>query len=980
MNNPEKMAQAAKDMGMEAIALTDHGTLGGVPEFFLACQKVGIKPILGIEAYYVSDASNKKVFKSASGRDVRVGYHLTLLAKNLIGFNNLVRLNNFANIHGFYYKPKIDWKMLEKYHEGLIALSGCVSSEFNDQILGDNSKEAERVAKRFLGLFGEDFFIEVMENGMTEELQRSVTKGAIPLAKKLGIKIVPTNDTHYLVAESKEYHDMMFKISKRQDVKKKAYYGKKSQTGYDGVFHLKSFEEMYKLFGNLVLNTKIVSDRIESYDILHKQIRLPNQMDDSHNILTMMAKGGLIRRGLGGKPEYMDRLNKELAIVNQMQFSNYFTTAKEIIEIIRESNCPLGWGRGSGGSSLICYCLEITDVDPLKYSLLFERFISEHRPDWPDVDIDIPASHRDGIIRKMIGRFGSGKVAHISTCNTFKPKMLIRDICREMNISRADTDRYSALVPFGAQKYEDILDTKLEEALSKNSQGRFLMKAFHELVGVHRHAGIHASGIVISCDEVADFIPVRQEEVDGEDRLVTQYTMDYIDKFGFLKFDILGLKRLDVIHAAAQEANIDIRSINFENEKPFELISQGQVTGMFQLDASKTCAELCKEIKPSNITDIAIILALHRPGVMDSDQFGIYLRRRKKQEETQYFHPGLEPILRDTLGVCIFQEDLMRMSVIFAEYTPAEVENLRKGIGKKDMSIIHKHLKIIEERAKRLGRSYIDQVLQQIEAAGRYSFNRSHAVEYAHVTYACAYLSFYHPLEFFKHLVSSAADDKERSTYLSALINRNIKLLPPDVNISDKQTSISEGALRLGLRSMKGVGDMTVKEIFSHRPFTDAKYVVEVVNSNVYSSLHAAGALGSVPNVDKYPPKDQLEEVDVLGISLQGLMKDYGDIVKIIGAIPSKDVGAGSTNILIKITDVRITTDKNKKTMAFLTGVDVYGPKIDGLVLFASNYDAKNPPEKGMVYQAIVSRTGLGSLAVHQLLSATSIRQAHGIA
>lgn len=980
LNKPDKLAELAKSMGMPALAITDHGTMEGVPEFVVACQKTGIKPIIGLEAYMVPNRREKAFFKTPLGKESRSGYHLTLLAKNLVGFRNLVKLTNISYIHGFYYRPKIDWKDLEAHHEGLIVLSGCVGSELNNLVLAGQMKPAEDLIGKFREVFKDDFFLEIMENLMAKSDQRTAATGVVELARKLKMPVIPTNDTHYLRAEHREFHTLMFRVSRSQDkTKEGATEGEKKksggfQHGYDGNYHMKTPEEMTQLFGPFVPNTLAVAERVEAYDIFDKKAKLPSELSDPHNVLVAVARAGLARRGLAGKPEYESRLEREMATINRLGFSNYFLATREIIEIVRDCNCPLGWGRGSGGGSLICYCMDITDIDPIRYNLLFERFISDNRPDWPDIDLDIPQSRRDEILEKMTEKFGTDRVAHIATNNTFRPKALIRDICREYGVASRISDRWSAMAPPLFESYEkDIAGSDLEKELmdEKNSSKlfnpRFILNAFKELIGAHRSVGVHASGIVISNQKIGDYLPVRTIEIDGKNRLVTQYTMNWLDKFGFLKFDILGVQKLDVVYSAAAEIGVDIKSIPTDDPEPFKLISKGQVEGMFQLDASKNCAELCRQIKPATMMELATILAVNRPGVLDSGEYRVYIRRRQGVESVSYVHPDLQTILKDNYGILIFQEDLMQMAVILAGYTLSETENLRKGIGKKDMAVVRPHLDKFIEQATKLGKvdvASIRQVANQIEAAGRYAFNKSHAVGYGYLTYACAWLAAHHSLVFFKWLITLAPDEEDRVKYLSAAMSRGIKILPPDVNRSGLGVTQEGVALRLGIRSVKGIGEATAKEITSHRPYKSAAEVLDAVNRNIYAALWSAGALLNLPDAAKYPPINPPEEADVLGISLRSIEK-YRDVVDKIKAVPFWEIEAEARAVVVKVREIKEIKDSHDRKMAFLTVMDMHGPRSEA-VMFWEAFKAF-PPELEKVYWGVMARTGRGGFQILQL-------------
>jgi DNA polymerase-3 subunit alpha len=968
------------------MAITDHGTLAGVPAFYQSCQKHGVKPIIGLEAYVVPDRLKHEDFKKHSGKIMRAGYHITLLARNLEGYRNLIRLNNISHMEGFHFRPKIDHASLAKHAAGLTVLSGCVGSEVSDlAMMGDVDRGAQMLGWLTEVVGRDHTYIETMENGMKDDMQRRANVGLYELARRTGLPLVPTNDTHYLTEDHQRFHNLMFKAEGALEEGRAAKTGGKARKqldGYDGLYHLKTPEEMQRTFGDLTRNTLWVAEQIETFDIFSKEMRLPSKLKAPHAMLTTLAQAGLSNRGLSGKPVYEARLRHELAVIDHLGFSNYFLTTRDIISLLRDAGCPVGWGRGSSGASLVCYCLEITHVDPIRYNLLFERMLSADRPDWPDVDIDIPRSRRDEVLEKISTTFGADRVAHIATFQTFRPKMLIRDLCKVFGLNQNVSDRWSGLVPFDVKDWEDLSKSDAFEALqaelSKSREGLLLLESMVELLGVQRHVGVHASGVVISDVPIAEYLPVRMEKVRDQRRMVTQYTMDHLAPFGFLKFDILGLKTLDVIHAAAQEVGVDLHQLDVEDPKPYAMIASGQVDGMFQLDAAALCADLCKKVKPATMMDLATILAVNRPGVMDSDQYGIYLGRRNHTQEVSYWHPELQPSMEDHYGVPIFQEDLMTVAMTLAGYAPAEAYGIMKGVAKKDMKIIDKHLTTFADRARAMGRvteETLRQITDQFKAAGRYSFNRSHAVVYAHVTYACAWLSTYHPVTFFKWLISCADDEKERSKYLSGAMNRGIKIAYPHVNRSEGNLTADGQELRMGLLAIRGVGPITVREILAARPFKTAEEILKVANRTVYAHLWAAHALEGLEGLDRHPPAVLKKASEVLGVEPAGLTEEYGDVMELVRAVPTMQIQAEPGSAVVLISDARNHKTGKGDPMMFLDMIDAFGPAINGVIFKEALRVCK--PEKHRVYHAVLKRSNRGGFIVDQLTPAEAVRQAY---
>ena len=968
ISKPIELARVAATMGMKSLAITDHGTLAGWPEFALACKDVGIKPIFGLEAYYVPDRRSRETFVSPTKKDVRTGYHLLLLAKNLVGCHNLILLNNIANMEGFYYRPKIDWEILMKHREGLIVGSACLASELNQCILG--STDALGVAKRFKEAFGADYYLEVMDNQMSSNDQRIANVKIFEIGKQLDIPVIPTNDSHYLLETEQPIHDLVLAIRMKKEL------SDPNRMKYDGLFHMKTVEEMRRLFPDHMKNTEALAEKVELCDIFSKEISVPINVSDPDNILIMLAEAGLKQLGLEDM-DHFERLRLELEIILRLKMSAYFLATKEIVDMMKSIKCEIGWGRGSAGGSLVCYCLGITKIDPLKYGLLFERFMNEYRKDWPDIDLDVPQTKRKLVIKKIGEKFGVDNVAHISTVSYFNPKSLLRDICRA--IGSKDADSLSKLVPLECKNVEDLQEkcTDLRERLEKSSEGKMIWDRLNKLLGIPRHVGIHASGIVISMEPITKQLPIR---VEGE-KLVVQFPMHFhkekdrkesvsiLELFGLLKFDILGLKTLDIVFSTAERVGINIHEIPLDDPKIFELIGSGQVAGVFQLDDHKRAIDICRRMKPVTIDEIAALLALNRPGLTDSGELEVYLFRRfQTPEESWFLHPSLRTILAANYGVCVYQEDMMRMAQAYAGYSLSEAEELRKGIGKKDKAIVERTKTLFAEKARGLGRNEeeIGRILKLIDAAGRYSFCKSHALGYAMITYACAYLSVYYPVEFFKSVISMAASD-ERSFYLSAAMIRGLTVLPPDVNLSTNEVSVENKCIRLGLLGIKRVGEVIAGKIVGGRPFKSMEQLATTVGKATASLLHIAGATSSIPDASTFKATPgALDEIALLGISLYSLKAKYQHLITQWNAKPVHEVSGEADLVIAQITDVKehIISKGTSigKTMAFIKVMDVHGPYAE-LLAFNDVY-VKKLFKKGHFYKMILSRMSGGGFKV----------------
>lgn len=971
LSRPLELARRAKELGMTALAITDHGIMAGIPDFVTACQQVGIKPIIGIEAYTVPDHTVHENFTTPSGKTVRGGYHLVLLAKNLQGYKNLIALNNIAYSKGYHYRPRIDFELLKQYHEGLICTSACVSSELVQHAMGTSrGGDPKAVAGKHKELFGGDYYIEVMDTDMKSNLQRDINRRFIPLGKSMGIKVIPTCDSHYILDKSNTVHDVVICIGRRQVLDK-------GGGGYDGLYHLRSAQETLRVFpAELLSNTMEIAEKIEDFSIFDERIKLP-EIANADAKLRSLVEQRLQELNLFDAV-YLERLEHELRVILSKKFASYFLTTKEITDMVRKMDCPMGC-RGSAGGSLICYLLGITDFDPIEHGLLFERFISESRPDYPDIDIDVPQQRRQTIIDHILAKYGSDKVAHIITTQTLRVKALLKDACRALDIDYPISNKLSSLVPYDATRYEQMMTdskhqpTRLYLEIKKLSRGDLLLAAIEHMLDAPRHPGTHASGIIISSEPVADNLPII---IDKEGRSVSQYSMHHIAKFGFLKFDLLGLQKLDIISQAAQDAGIDLKQIPLDDAKTYQLIGDGQVIGVFQLEGSKKYIDMCKQMKPVNMKEITHLVALFRPGVMDAGQHTQYLNRRAGTEQVTYPYPTMESTLKESYGICLFQEDAMRLAVEYAGYTLVEAEDLRKAIGKKDAKLMDHHKGIFHDKATALGRTDIEDVWKLVASGARYYWNHAHAVAYGFVTYACAYLSANYPLQFFRNLISMSSEE-DKAKYLSEALSRDLRVLPPDVNHSKAEVSIENGTIRLGLLSMKGIGEATAKKIIQGRPYKVIAQLQEVVaNRKIMANLYAAHAVDSIPDAQSSPPLIQTDELSVLGVTLGGMLSTYKDVVDKVRATPVKKLSDKTplANVVAQVSKIHETNDRNKQKMAFITVFDVHGPMFD-LIVFAKAY-GRFKPKKGQVYAMSVAPLSGGAFHVVAAMTMDEVRQA----
>ncbi len=836
-----ELVQHVKSQGMNACAITDHGNLYGAIEFYRECRDGGINPIIGYEAYV---APTKRTDREAKKRG-DAGFHLTLLAKNNTGFKNLIKMASSAFLDGYYYVPRIDKELLAAHHEGLVCLSGCASGEFSEFILSDKMKEATEVARYFHGLFKNDFYIEIQNNGLA--IQRQCAEGAIQIANKLGLPLVATSDAHYLKQGDAPAHDVLLCINtgKTRDDEKRIRYG-------SDLFYVRGPEEMYRLFPEQAEAVKRSQDIADACDIrLDFKKRYfpafsPPGQKTPEEYLRELCEAGMLERYAGNPPPAARaRLEHELGIICRMGFASYFLIVGDFVRFAVENGIPCG-ARGSACGALVSYLLKLSHVDPLDYDLLFERFLDPNRSEAPDIDIDFCQDRREEVIAYVKKKYGEGSVAQIATFGTLGAKAALKDVGRVLGIPLFRVVEVAGMVP-------TKLGTTLDDALEQNGdlkslyetdpQVRELIDIARSLEGTNRNAGTHAAGVVIANGPITDYVPVQRVVRKGEDGsrggepvLTTQWVMGDIEKVGLLKMDFLGLRTLTLLENCVRlikktrGIDIDIYKLPLDDPETYELLQRGDAKGVFQFE-SDGIRELLKRLRPDNIRDIIACTALYRPGPLEGGMVDDYINCKHGRAQPTYAHPILKEVLEETHAVMCYQEQIMRILNKLGGIELASAYACIKAISKKKYDIIDARkidfVKGAQERG--VDQKTAEEIFGLIVFFGGYGFNKSHSAAYAHLSYQTAYLKRHFTPEFMAALLTSEIDDGNKRDIMVDHINDARKLgvpvLSPDVNRSETEFSVQDGRIVFGLAAIKGCGrnatDAVVKAREAGGPFRD---------------------------------------------------------------------------------------------------------------------------------------------------------------
>ncbi len=858
--------------GMPAVAITDHGNMFGAVDFYQKTLAAGVKPILGCEAYLAPESRFSKEGHLAH-HDY---YHLILLAANRTGYQNLIKLVSKAYLEGFYYKPRMDKALLAEHHEGLIALSGCLSGEVSYLIGQQDMESATRVAGEYQEIFGKGrYYLEIQANGLPH--QQVANRGLVEIHKKLGIPLVGTNDCHYLKKEDARPHDVMLCLQTGKTL------NDTNRLRFDtDQLYVKSTDEMVAEFRDLpeaVRNTCRVADECDlklsfntSY-LPHYQVPEGCTRESYLERLAVEGLEGWLRSGPRrlGSEAYRLRLREELLVITTMGYAGYFLIVWDIINFARSRGIPVGPGRGSAAGSLVAYALRITDIDPLEYGLLFERFLNPERVTMPDIDMDFCMERRGEVINYVIEKYGADHVCQIITFGTLGAKAAIRDVGRVMEIPYAEVDRVAKLVPNQLNiTLEDALgqEPRLRELAESDAKIGQLMTTAQALEGLARHASTHAAGVVISQEPLTDHVPLYKG---ANDEVVTQYSMGDVEKIGLVKFDFLGLKTLTMIHRAVRLVNerragsaadqgtslpLDLASTPLDDQATYALLASGRTSGIFQLESSGM-RNLLVKIKPERFEDLIAILALYRPGPLESGMVDDFIKRKRDPSHVSYDPPALKPILEDTRGVIVYQEQVMAIANRLAGFSLGQADLLRRAMGKKKPEEMEKQKALFIQGAKKahLSEKKAEKLFDLMAYFAGYGFNKSHSAAYAMITYQTGYLKAHYPTEFMAAMLTSEMGNVDKMVgYFGECRELGIRVLPPDVNESEKNFSVVDEGVRFGLAAIKNVGEGAVESIVDvrnsggrFRSFFDfcQRIDMQKVNKRVLEGLIKVGAFDS---------------------------------------------------------------------------------------------------------------------------------------
>jgi DNA polymerase-3 subunit alpha len=1006
------MLDYAKELGMDSIALTDHGVLYGNIEFYKEAKKRGIKPIFGMEAYVAARSMRDKQPNIDDKR-----YHLTLLAKNNTGYKNLIQLASKSHLEGFYYKPRVDKAALRKYAEGLIALSGCLQGEISKAILLGKKSDAEKLALEYADIFGkENFYLELQHHPNIKE-QTKVNKALVELGRKFSLPCVATQDSHYLRAEDAEAQDILLAIQTGEKISDQ----KRGLTMKGEDFSLKPPHDMYEAFSDMpeaVENTQKIAELCDVQIELGKY-QLPvfpvPAGHDENTYLKELCEKGLekrygspslsVREGAGGESyrKIMERLEYELDVIKQMKFASYFLIVQDFVNWAKNKGIVVGPGRGSAAGSIVSYLLNVTNIDPLKYDLIFERFLQKDRRELPDIDIDFADTRRDEVLEYVAQKYGRENVAQIITFGTMAARASVRDVGRALNYPYEYCDKVAKTIPM-MMNFEQALRESQEFALlyQNDREARRLIDAARKLEGVARHASTHACGVVITKEPLTNSVPL-QLSSQNSSAVISQYGMHAIEDLGLLKMDFLGLKNLTIIENAraqirrAYGKDIDMDKIPLDDEKTLEIFRKANTTGVFQFESSGMKRYL-KELQPTKFDDIVAMVALYRPGPMEL--IPDFINRKHDKTQISYLHPGLEPILKSTYGIAVYQEQVLQIARDLAGFTYSEADVLRKAIGKKIRELLDEQREKFVQgmMANGIHKATAEQLFRFVEPFARYGFNKAHSTCYATVGFETAYLKAHYPAEFMAALLNAEQRNIERISFLiDECKEMKIKVLPPNINESDQNFTVSGAGIRFGLAAVKNVGEHIVGEVIkereSHGAFTSTENLLERVpdkdlNKKSLESLIKCGAFDNLEernrllsNIDallKYS-RDQKSirnspqislfadqpmfknslrlasageiskkqalawEKELLGFYLSSHpLEEYGDKIKLfpkIKTLARRDANR-TLSIAGVISSIKKITTKNGQPMLFI-GIEDLTSKIEGLV-FPSVLE-KNP-------------------------------------
>lgn len=849
----DRMVKLAKEYGMPAVAITDHGNLYGAIDFYLTAKNEGIKPIIGMEAYII----NGELDDEHSKYDPR--YHLILIAKDYTGYKNLIKLSSISFIDGFYYKPRISKSILNQYNEGLICLSGCIKGEIASLIAQHKMAEAHETIEWYQSVFGDRYFIEIQNHCLDEE--KSVMPTLISLAKEMHQPMVLTNDCHYLHKEDYEAHDILLCIQTGKSL------NDPNRMRYEtNQLYFKTPEEMKSIFPEeeeAYTNTLKIADMVDlelRYDkFMLPKIDTPSEYKDMGEYLRALCEEGLKLKYPEPSKEVLDRMNFELDVIHRMGFDGYFLVVKDLIDNARKQGVPVGPGRGSGAGSIVAYLLNITQIDPIKYGLLFERFLNPDRVSMPDIDIDFCAQGRSKVIDYLIQKYGRNSVTQIVTFSTLQAKSVFKDVARVLMLPASEANNITKTIPFGKsleEAYQDSPDFR--NLIDNNEIYQSIYKHSLVLEGLIRQTGIHPAGVVIAPGDLKEYVPLtRSTQKGAENNILVQYEGKWLGELKFLKMDVLGLKTLTLIQKTidmvkeSQNIDIDIDNLPLTDKKVYQLLSRGDTDGIFQFE-SEGMRKYLMDLKPNMFEDLIAMVALYRPGPMKF--IDTYIARKHKREKVTYDHPIMEATLKETYGVTVYQEQVMRISMEMANFSRGEADSLRKAMSKKSLDLLMQFQEkfiqgaisngVPETVAAKIWNDWLD--------FAQYAFNKSHATCYALVAYRTAWLKAHYPVEFMAALLSLEDDPVKIPVKIEVCKSMGIKILPPNINKSEREFSVHGKEVLFGLKAIKNLGEAAINAIVEERqkngPFTNiynfcSRLDSTAVNKTVLESLIASGAM-----------------------------------------------------------------------------------------------------------------------------------------
>lgn len=915
---PELVHQA-KELGMDSIAITDHGVMYGVIDFYRAAKKEGIKPIIGCEVY-VAPGSR---FDRELGKNENRYYHLVLLAENDTGYHNLMKIVSRGFTEGYYYKPRVDREVLKEFHEGVIALSACLAGEVATYLRQGFYEEAKKAALEHLAIFGEsNYFLELQDHGIPD--QQTVNQGLLRISQETGIPLVATNDIHYVKKEDAEAHDILLCIQTAKKV------SDPDRMRYDGgQYYLKSEQEMAQLFPyakQALENTGKIAERC-NVEIVFGEQKVPKyevpEGFTSYSYLKALCEEGLHKRYDPVTEELQARLDYELSTIEKMGYVDYFLIVWDFIKYAKDHGIAVGPGRGSAAGSIVSYCLEITNIDPIRFNLLFERFLNPERVTMPDIDVDFCYERRQEVIDYVVRKYGKEKVVQIVTFGTMAARMVIRDVGRALDMPYAAVDRIAKMIPMGQNGHNPTIreslsiSADLKKAYEEETDVKYLLDMSQKLEGLPRHASMHAAGVVIGQKAIDEFVPLSRG---SEDAITTQFTMTTIEELGLLKMDFLGLRTLTVIQDAVRNIkqskgiDIDIDHLNMEDSEVYDLLCTGQTDGIFQLE-SNGMKSFMKELRPRNIEDIIAGISLYRPGPMDF--IPLYIKGKEHPETITYDCPQLEKILSPTYGCIVYQEQVMQIVMELAGYTLGRSDLVRRAMSKKKGDVMQRERQnfVYGNEAENvpgcisrgIDEKTANKIFDEMIDFAKYAFNKSHAAAYAVVAYQTAYLKCHYPEEFMAALITSVLDRTDKvSEYIAHCRRLGISILPPDINEGYSQFSVSDNAIRYGLSALKSVGrpviDAIVEERELHGKFKDLKDFIsrlsnKEVNKRTIESFIKSGALDSFPANRRQMMMIYVQLIDQVNQEKKSAMTGQMSLLDFLGEEEKKDFDVKYPNV-----------------------------------------------------------------------------------